>query len=139
MNDYSDRLLAELADRLRSPLDPVLSEPTRLRIQAALKALPSDGAMSFTALGKVLKVTDGNLGLHLGILTDAAFVEKQEHWRGKRRTTLYRSTAAGHAAFDAHVRALEAIIRAPDVPAPDSPTPSLPVPATGPAPGEDGH
>jgi hypothetical protein len=39
-------------------------------------------------------------------------VSTAEHWRGKRRTTLYRATSAGRAAFDAHVRALNAIIQA---------------------------
>lgn len=105
-----DAVFADLANRLRSPLDPVLSDPTRLRILAALRALPTDGAMSFTTLGKVLQLTDGNLGLHLRLLTDAAFVEKQEHWRGKRRTTMYQVNAVGNAAFQGHVKALEAII-----------------------------
>lgn len=114
MNDESAHLVAELIGRLRSPLDPVLTDPTRLRIQAALRALPAGGAMSFTAIGKVLKVTDGNLGVHLRILVDAGFLDKQEHWRGKRRTTLYCLSAAGRAAFEAHVRALEAIIGASD-------------------------
>jgi DNA-binding MarR family transcriptional regulator len=104
--------LTELADLLASPLDPVLTDPTRLRIQAALHALPADAAMSFTILRKALMLTDGNLGKHVHVLVDAGFVSTQEHWRGKRRTTLYRATSAGRAAFDAHVQALNAIIRA---------------------------
>ncbi len=136
MNDESDYFVADLIGRLRSPLDPVLTDPTRLRIQAALRALSSGGAMSFTTLGKVLKITDGNLGVHLRILADAGFVDKQENWRGKRRTTFYRLSAAGHAAFDDHVRALEAIIRAsdalpPTVPSSPAVSVSVPVPATG--------
>jgi len=103
---------AELADLLASPLDPVLSDPTRLRIQAALHALPPDAAMSFTILRKALMLTDGNLGKHVHVLVDAGFVTTEEHWRGKRRTRLYRASSAGRAAFDAHVRALNAIIRA---------------------------
>jgi DNA-binding transcriptional ArsR family regulator len=107
-----DAVLAELADLLASPLDPVLSDPTRLRIAAALHALPAAAAMSFTILRKALMLTDGNLGMHMRVLMDAGFVTTEEHWRGKRRTTLYRSTSAGRAAFDAHVRALNAIIAA---------------------------
>ena len=131
MTDETTSLVEELVGRLRSPLDPVLTDPTRLRIQAALRALPAGGAMSFTALGKVLEVTDGNLGLHLRILGDAGFLDKQEHWRGKRRTTLYRVSAAGDAAFEAHVRALEAIIGASEAASStpvDSPAISVPVP-----------
>jgi DNA-binding MarR family transcriptional regulator len=104
--------IAELTALLTSPLDPVLTDPTRLRIQAALHALPADGAMSFTILRKALSLTDGNLGKHVRVLIDAGFVTTEENWRGKRRTTLYRSTSAGRAAFDEHVQALNAIIRA---------------------------
>ncbi len=111
MTDH-DVIVAELAGLLASPLDPVLSDPTRLRIQAALHALPGAAAMSFTILRKALMLTDGNLGKHVHVLMDAGFVETEEHWRGKRRTTLYRATSAGRAAFDAHVRALNAIIKA---------------------------
>jgi len=107
-----DVVLSQLADLLASPLDPVLSDPARLRIQAALHALPAATAMSFTILRKALMLTDGNLGMHLHVLMDAGFVASEESWRGKRRTTLYRATSAGRAAFDAHVRALNAIIAA---------------------------
>jgi DNA-binding MarR family transcriptional regulator len=97
-----DLMFAELAGQLANPLDPVLSDSTRLRIQAALHALPTNTAMSFTILRKALALTDGNLGTHLHVLVDAGFVGTQEQWRGKRRTTLYRATSAGRAAFEAH-------------------------------------
>jgi DNA-binding transcriptional ArsR family regulator len=124
----ASRILEEItpvAGLLASPLDPVLSDPTRLRIQAALHALPGTAAMSFTILRKALMLTDGNLGKHVHVLMDAGFVDAEEHWRGKRRTTLYRATSAGRAAFDAHVRALNAIIAA-STPPPD---PAKPDPA----------
>lgn len=107
-----DLVLSELAEMLASPLDPVLTDPTRLRIQAALHALAPGTAMSFTILRKALALTDGNLGMHVRVLIDAGFVDTEERWRGKRRTTLYAATNAGRAAFDAHVAALNAIIRA---------------------------
>ena len=107
-----DLTLTELANLLASPLDPVLTDPTRLRIQAALHALPPDAEISFTLLRKTLQLTDGNLGAHVKVLIDAGFVTNAEHWRGKRRTTLYRATSSGRAAFDAHVQALNAIIQA---------------------------
>jgi DNA-binding MarR family transcriptional regulator len=107
-----DVVLAELANLLASPLDPVLTDPTRLRIQAALHAQADDTSMSFTILRKALALTDGNLGTHIRVLADAGFVTTEESWRGKRRTTLYRATSAGRAAFEAHVRALNAIIAA---------------------------
>jgi DNA-binding transcriptional ArsR family regulator len=116
----SDVALSELAELLTSPLDPVLSDPTRLRIQAALHALPPSAAISFTILRKALALTDGNLGMHVHVLNDAGFVATEERWRGKRRTTLYHATNAGRAAFDSHVQALNAIIRAAGPPLPPS-------------------
>jgi DNA-binding MarR family transcriptional regulator len=110
--------IAELAALLASPLDPVLTDPARLRIAAALHALPPDAAISFTILRKALAMTDGNLGKHVRVLVDAGFVATEENWRGKRRTTLYRSTSAGRVAFDEHVQALNAIIRASAAPPP---------------------
>jgi DNA-binding MarR family transcriptional regulator len=125
-----DLMFAELAGQLANPLDPVLSDSTRLRIQAALHALPTNTAMSFTILRKALALTDGNLGTHLHVLVDAGFVGTQEQWRGKRRTTLYRATSAGRAAFEAHVRALNAIIEGSAPSAADG-RPGQAVPRTG--------
>jgi DNA-binding MarR family transcriptional regulator len=101
-----------LAEVLRTPFDAVLSDPARLRLQAALHGLPPEGSMTFTALHKALQLSDGNLAAHLAILVDAGYAETTATWRGKRRTTRYTATSAGRAAFDAHVQALEAVIKA---------------------------
>ena len=97
---------------LRTPFDAVLSDPIRLRLQAALHGLPPDGSMTFTALRKTLQLSDGNLAAHLAILVDAGYAAATATWRGKRRTTRYAASPAGRAAFDAHVQALEAVIGA---------------------------
>ncbi|RNI20654.1 transcriptional regulator [Flexivirga caeni] len=110
----AEQVLARLAEDLRRPFDPVLTDPTRLRLQAALQAVPDGGAMSFTALRKVLHLTDGNLNVHLKTLVAAGFVDTEETWTGRRRTTYYHATPAGRAAFDGHVRALRAVIAAAD-------------------------
>ena len=101
-----------LAEVLRTPFDAVLSDPARLRLQAALHGLPPEGSMTFTALRKALQLSDGNLAAHLAILVDAGYAETTATWRGKRRTTRYTATSAGRAAFEAHVQALEAVIKA---------------------------
>ena len=101
-----------LAEVLRTPFDVVLSDPVSLRLQAALHGLPAEGAMTFTALRKALQLSDGNLAAHLAILVDAGYAETSVTWRGKRRTTRYAATSSGRAAFEAHVQALEAVIRA---------------------------
>lgn len=102
----------DLAALLRTPLDPVLADPTRLRIMAALVGLPADGAIRFTQLGRVLGLTDGNLGTHLSVLEDAGHVRVDETWSGKRRTRWFSPTGGGREAFAAHVRNLRAVIAA---------------------------
>lgn len=97
---------------LRAPFDPVLSDPARLRLQAALHGLPAQGSMSFTVLRKTLDLSDGNLGAHLAMVVDAGYASATATWRGKRRTTRYAATAAGRAAFETHVHALESVIEA---------------------------
>lgn len=102
----------DVAALLRTPFDPVLSDPARLRIQAALGGLPSAGSMTFTGLGKTLGISDGNLGAHLAVLVEVGYVATTVTWRGRRRTTWYRATEAGRAAFDTQVDALRSVTSA---------------------------
>lgn len=102
----------DLADRLRTPFDPVLSDPTRLRIQAALVGLPAEGSMRFTGLARALGLSDGNLGTHLATLTELGYVGTSTTTRGRRRTTWYSASPLGRQAFADHVAALRAVIDA---------------------------
>lgn len=98
---------------LRTPLDPLLVDPARLRILAALMGLPEDGQLGFTALRDLLRLTDGNLGMHLRVLTEADYAEgvRTQPARGRART-LYAATPHGRAAFERHAQALREIIAA---------------------------
>ncbi len=102
----------DVAALLRTPFDPVLSDPVRLRIQAALGGLPRAGSMTFTGLGKTLGISDGNLGAHLAVLVEIGYVATRVSWRGKRRTTWYQATDAGRAAFATQVEALRSVTSA---------------------------
>lgn len=99
-----------IGEQLRTPFDAALSDPNRLRIQAALHGLPRDGSIRFTALAKALKLSDGNLATHLAVLSELGYVTARETYTGKRRTRWYSATAAGREAFEAHVAALQLII-----------------------------
>ncbi|GAB3927014.1 MarR family transcriptional regulator [Microlunatus endophyticus] len=101
-----------IGEQLRTPFDAALSDPNRLRIQAALHGLPGDGSIRFTALAKALNLSDGNLATHLAVLSAVGYVAARETYTGKRRTRWYSATAAGREAFEAHVRALQLIIDA---------------------------
>lgn len=94
----------------RTPFDATLSDANRLRIQAALHGLPADGSIRFTALAKLLTLSDGNLAAHLAVLSEVGYVAAEETFAGKRRTRWYSATNAGRDAFTEHVRALRAVI-----------------------------
>lgn len=97
---------------LLTPLDPILVDATRLRLMAALIGLPERGRISFTALRDLLGMTDGNLGMHLRVLVEMGYTAVTKERNGRRTQSLYAATHQGHAAFEAHVAALEAIIAA---------------------------
>lgn len=107
---------AELDDQvralLRSPFDGALSDPTRLRIQAALHGLHPDGSIRFTALAKALGLSDGNLAAHLAVLGEVGYVNARETYTGKRRTRWFSASPTGREAFETHVQALRAIVDA---------------------------
>jgi len=97
-------------------LDPIIHQPVRLQIMAALTALPDDAQLEFVALRKMLNLTDGNLSVHLRKLEDAGYVRVEKTFVGRKPRTYIAVTPEGRAAFDAHVQALKDII---ERPAPD--------------------
>lgn len=106
--DFPDRLRRQL----QTPLDALLVDATRLRLMAALNGLPASGRMSFTAIRGLLRLTDGNLGMHLRALAEVGYLDVVKTGRGSRSQSLYAATTLGRAALAAHVAALEAIIAA---------------------------
>ncbi len=92
-------------------LDTIIHQPVRLRVMAALTALPPDAQMEFTALRDLLDVTDGNLGAHLRKLEDAHYIEVEKKFVGRKPHTYLAATEAGREAFRRHVKALETILQ----------------------------
>jgi DNA-binding MarR family transcriptional regulator len=91
--------------------DEVIHQPVRLRVMAALTALPeADEGLDFTRLKSLTGATDGNLGAHIDHLARAGYVESTKAFVARRPRTTVRATAAGRAAFAAHVAFLKAII-----------------------------
>jgi len=91
-------------------LDSIIHQPVRLRIMAALTALPADAQMEFVALRDLLKVTDGNLGAHLRKLEEAGYVRIEKVFVARKPHTYIAATARGRAAFKEHVKALREIL-----------------------------
>jgi DNA-binding MarR family transcriptional regulator len=91
-------------------LDDIIHQPLRLRIMAALQALPAGEGLEFSRLKKLTGATDGNLGAHIETLAKANYVEVNKSFVGKRPQTKVTATAAGRGAFARHVASLREII-----------------------------
>ena len=93
-----------------SELNPLIHQPTRLRIMAALASLDEGDRADFGFLRDLLKLTDGNLSVHIQRLEEAGYAAVEKTFVGRRPKTWIWVTLEGRAAFAAHVDALEAIV-----------------------------
>src|ERR1700757_4069903 len=91
-------------------LDDIIHQPLRLRIMAALNALPQGAGLEFSRLKKLTGATDGNLGAHIETLAKAGYVGVEKAFVGKKPQTTVTATAAGRGAFTRHVAMLQEII-----------------------------
>jgi DNA-binding MarR family transcriptional regulator len=92
-------------------LDEIIHQPLRLKIMAALNALPAAAAgLEFSRLKKLTGATDGNLGAHIETLSKAGYVAVDKAFVGRKPQTTVTATAAGRGAFARHVAYLREII-----------------------------
>jgi DNA-binding MarR family transcriptional regulator len=91
-------------------LNPLIHQPTRLRIMAALASLDSNEKADFGFLRDLLDLTDGNLSVHLQKLEEAGYVNIEKTFEGRRPKTWVSISPEGHDAFSEHIDALEAIV-----------------------------
>jgi len=94
-----------------SSLNPVIHQPTRLRIMSALVTLDEGDQVDFSFLQDLLGLTPGNLSVHLRRLEEAGYVAVEKTFVGRRPKTWIWATPEGRAAFTDHVDALEEILR----------------------------
>ena len=90
--------------------DPTIHQPMRLKIMAALKALPPREQLEFTRLKDIVGATDGNLGAHVTTLEQAGYVEIEKDFAGKKPRTRMRLTKQGRRAFESYVEFLREIV-----------------------------
>ena len=83
---------------------------SRVRL-GIMSALAVNETVDFNALKEYLDVTDGNLASHLKALEKEVFIESQKSFVGRKPNTKYAMTPSGKAAFEAHINALEKLIR----------------------------
>jgi DNA-binding MarR family transcriptional regulator len=90
----------------------IIHQPIRLKIMAALKALPEHEMLEFVRLKAIVGATEGNLGAHITTLEEAGYVQVEKDFVGKRPRTRVALTKEGRRAFDDYVADLRAIIDA---------------------------
>lgn len=90
--------------------DPVIHQPARLKIMAALKALPARDQLEFMRLKAIVGMTDGNLGAHIVTLEQAGYVEVEKDFVGKKPRTRVQLTKAGRRAFENYIAFLREIV-----------------------------
>ncbi|TYP84744.1 transcriptional regulator [Blastococcus xanthinilyticus] len=86
--------------------DPVIHAPPRLQVCGLLAVVES---MDFATVREQVGVSDSVLSKHVRQLEEAGYVTVRKATRASRVRTSLGLTAAGRAAFDAHVAELRRI------------------------------
>jgi DNA-binding MarR family transcriptional regulator len=90
--------------------DAIIHQALRLKIMAALKALPRGERIEFVRLRQIVNATEGNLGAHIGTLEGAGYIKVEKDFYAKRPRTRVSLTNAGARAYTDYVTYLRAII-----------------------------
>ena len=90
--------------------DEVIHQPLRLKIMAALRALPETEKLEFVRLKAIVQATEGNLGAHIATLEKAAYVKVEKDFHNNRPRTRVSMTKTGRRSFQAYVDYLKDII-----------------------------
>jgi DNA-binding MarR family transcriptional regulator len=90
--------------------DATIHQPVRLKIMAALRALPDGEKLEFVKLKGIAGATEGNLGAHITTLETAGYAAVEKDFAGKRPRTRVGLTKAGRRAFEDYVAYLQSIL-----------------------------
>jgi len=90
--------------------DALIHQPVRLKVMAALKALPGPEQIEFVRLRKIVDATEGNLGAHIQTLEQAGYIAVEKDFAQNRPRTRIKLTKAGRRAFEDYVGYLRGII-----------------------------
>lgn len=88
-------------------LDRVIHEKGRLPIMSLLAA---NAGLSFTEIRDTLKMTDGNLSVHLRTLQGAGYVDIAKSFQNRKPLTTCSLTEAGRKSFAEYIGLLEQIV-----------------------------
>ena len=90
--------------------DPIIHQPVRLKIMAALKPLPPSEMLEFVRLKSIVGATEGNLGAHIQTLEGQDYVEVEKDFVGKKPRTRIKLSKSGRRALEDYVAYLREIV-----------------------------
>ena len=90
--------------------DEIIHQPLRLKIMAALRALPEADRIEFVRLRAIVNATEGNLGAHITTLEKAVYVKVEKDFHNNRPRTRVSMTKQGRRSFQAYVEYLKDIL-----------------------------
>lgn len=90
--------------------DEVIHQPLRLKILAALKALPDGERLEFVRLKTIVKATEGNLGAHIGTLEAAGYIKVEKDFHNNRPRTRVSLTRTGRRSFQDYIDYLRELL-----------------------------
>ena len=93
--------------------DNLIHQPVRLKIMAALKALPVMESIEFVRLRKIVDATEGNLGAHIQTLEEAGYIAVEKDFADNKPRTRIKLTKQGRRAFEDYVAYLKDLIAGP--------------------------
>jgi DNA-binding MarR family transcriptional regulator len=88
-------------------LDPLIHQPARLSIMAALVAT---NEVEFATMRNTIAISDSLLSRYMSQLEEAGYISVRKGFIGKRSRTWLSVTPAGRKAFTGHVEALRKIL-----------------------------
>ncbi len=89
-------------------LNKAFESRVRLGIMSILMV---NDSMDFNSIKELLQVTDGNLASHSAALEKDGYIHVKKEFVGKKTLTTYSATKIGVKAFEAHLDALEKLIK----------------------------
>ena len=110
-------------------LDRVIHERGRLAIMSLLAATES---LSFKELKEQLRMTDGNLSVHMRTLEEGGYVSVYKSFVNRKPRTEFALTPQGRQAFQEYIQTLEEIVKQSQPAA--APEPARPLEIKGPFP-----
>ena len=94
---------------LLNNFDKAFENKVRLGVMSVLMV---NDSLDFNRLKELLGVTDGNLASHLKALEKVEYISVEKQFVGRKPNTRYSTTKIGKKAFNDHLNALEALLKA---------------------------